>query len=226
VDTKLIAGTTARDVWRRGATIARSLQDEFVRQSKSYLGAGDVIEIGGERKRDHQRFFNERRFVLTNISGDCDELVDCTNIDRPDNSIDNILCVSVLEHVPDPARAVVEMKRVLKPGGVLILCVPFMYSIHDSHDFWRMTPETLRGLTSGLRVEVFAHLGGRTASAANLLIRSATKSPLRSIVCRALALVLLGLFARSEEVDDSPLLIGIVGRKDGSPSVESSQVAL
>jgi len=38
-----------------------------------------------------------------------------------DASFDLVLCVTVLQNVRDPARALDEMRRVLKPGGTLLL---------------------------------------------------------------------------------------------------------
>ncbi len=40
-------------------------------------------------------------------------------------SFDCILCSEVLEHIPDDEKAVSELRRVLKPGGLLIATVPF-----------------------------------------------------------------------------------------------------
>jgi glycosyltransferase involved in cell wall biosynthesis/SAM-dependent methyltransferase len=41
-----------------------------------------------------------------------------------DNSFDGAVCIEVLEHLYDPKFAVMEMYRVLKPGGLLIASVP------------------------------------------------------------------------------------------------------
>lgn len=41
-----------------------------------------------------------------------------------DGSFGTVLCTEVLEHVPDPAGALAEIRRVLQPGGVLIGTVP------------------------------------------------------------------------------------------------------
>lgn len=47
-----------------------------------------------------------------------------------DDHFDAILCIAVLEHVVNPEEAVAELYRVLKPGGHLILEVPFLQPEH------------------------------------------------------------------------------------------------
>jgi ubiquinone/menaquinone biosynthesis C-methylase UbiE len=41
-----------------------------------------------------------------------------------DNQYDVILCNHVLEHIPDDTKAMQELYRVLKPGGMAILQIP------------------------------------------------------------------------------------------------------
>jgi glycosyltransferase involved in cell wall biosynthesis len=43
------------------------------------------------------------------------------NLPFPDNDFDAIWSITVLEHIPSPERALYEMRRVLKPGGMLFL---------------------------------------------------------------------------------------------------------
>ncbi len=53
---------------------------------------------------------------------------------------DSVVCLEVLEHVPDPFKAVSEISRVLKKGGVLILSVPHLSRLHEEpHDYFRYT---------------------------------------------------------------------------------------
>lgn len=54
-----------------------------------------------------------------------------------DNFFDGVICTDVLYHkAVDPQKAVQELHRVLKPGGILLLRVPafdFLYTAHDVH---------------------------------------------------------------------------------------------
>jgi len=57
------------------------------------------------------------------------------------------ICSEVLEHTPDPARVIAELRRVLKAGGVLYLTVPQMWYLHyEPHDYFRFTSHGLRRL--------------------------------------------------------------------------------
>lgn len=43
---------------------------------------------------------------------------DITNIDVQDETFDAVMCIEVLEHVPDPISAMKELTRVLKKEGL------------------------------------------------------------------------------------------------------------
>src|SRR3954452_4427329 len=45
-------------------------------------------------------------------------------IPPPDASFDLVTCLDVLEHTPDDARSLRELRRVTRPGGALVLTVP------------------------------------------------------------------------------------------------------
>lgn len=49
---------------------------------------------------------------------------DATQLDFADGEFDKILCSEVIEHIPDASKALSEMRRVLKPGGKLVLSTP------------------------------------------------------------------------------------------------------
>lgn len=57
-----------------------------------------------------------------------------------DGAYDSVLCLEVLEHVPDPFQAMAEIGRILAPGGTLVLSVPHLSRLHDlPHDYFRYT---------------------------------------------------------------------------------------
>jgi SAM-dependent methyltransferase len=53
-----------------------------------------------------------------------DVKADICNLPFEDNQYDIILCNHVLEHIPDDTKAMQELYRVLKPGGMAILQIP------------------------------------------------------------------------------------------------------
>ena len=59
-----------------------------------------------------------------------DIVSDITSIPEPDQSFDAILCVEVLEHLPNPSLAIREFSRLMRPGGQLILTAPFCSLTH------------------------------------------------------------------------------------------------
>jgi SAM-dependent methyltransferase len=64
-----------------------------------------------------------------------------------DASADLILCTEVLEHVLDPSMLLSEMQRCLRPGGRLVMTVPFSARWHFvPYDYWRFTPSSLAHL--------------------------------------------------------------------------------
>jgi SAM-dependent methyltransferase len=64
-----------------------------------------------------------------------------------DASFDVVLCVQVLEHVPDPAAAVRELRRVVRPGGRVLASTHGIYPFHPNpEDLWRWTHQGLERL--------------------------------------------------------------------------------
>jgi ubiquinone/menaquinone biosynthesis C-methylase UbiE len=59
-----------------------------------------------------------------------DIVSDITSIPLPDASVDAIMCTEVLEHIPDPLSALNEFRRLVKPGGYLLLTAPFASLTH------------------------------------------------------------------------------------------------
>jgi SAM-dependent methyltransferase len=56
---------------------------------------------------------------------------DITDSQLPPHSFDLVLCSEVLEHIPDTARAITGIRRVIAPGGLLIVSTPQRHSLME-----------------------------------------------------------------------------------------------
>ena len=94
----------------------------------SYIG----VELDTPENRAHKR---------------ADEFYDGKHLPFPVAEFDTVLCNQVLEHVFEPDVFLAELARVLKPGGMLILTVPFVWDEHEQpFDYARYSSFGLRHL--------------------------------------------------------------------------------
>lgn len=80
-----------------------------------------------------------------------------------DHSIDTVFCCSVLEHIPEPWLVFTELKRIVRPGGHVIMSVPFLYYLHGTpHDYFRFTKYGLTEMAakSGFDIAELQSSGG------------------------------------------------------------------
>jgi SAM-dependent methyltransferase len=103
---------------------------------------GDVLDVGCGRRPYEKTFFaGANKYVGTDYLSDRshpDVISSAQQIPFAANSFDTVVSTEVLEHVADPLQAMREMRRVLKPGGFLILSVPMYWPRHEvPYDFFR-----------------------------------------------------------------------------------------
>jgi SAM-dependent methyltransferase len=132
-----------------------------------------------------------------------------------DASVDVVLTTETLEHIPDPQVYLGQAFRCLKPGGQLILTVPFAARWHFiPHDYWRFTPSGLGQLLSAAgftNVAVFARGNAVTVACYKVmalllrLVMPQTESLWKSVVLRASGILLLPLVALLALVADISL---------------------
>jgi SAM-dependent methyltransferase len=107
-------------VWLHRELLGQRILDVGVYIPRRYLGPGFVT--GGEFDED------VRGYLLA---------LPCAA-----NSFDGVVLTEVLEHCTDPVGAVNQARRVLKPGGLLLVTSPMFWSWHGTdeyQDYWRFT---------------------------------------------------------------------------------------
>ena len=110
--------------------------------------------LGIEYDESFAETFSSKR-AAANAAGGPDLYYDGKRLPFEDHSFDTVLSAQVLEHTPEPLALVKEMARVLRPGGALILSVPFSFRLHEEpRDYFRYTPHGLRSLCEAAEMRV------------------------------------------------------------------------
>jgi SAM-dependent methyltransferase len=73
-----------------------------------------------------------------------------------DHYCDLVVSGQTLEHVRNPFRLVAEMRRVLKPGGYMVLIAPSAGPRHDELDCWRFMDDAFKAIAEELDLVVIA----------------------------------------------------------------------
>ncbi len=127
--------------WSRGKVLDIGCADQTINshipQASSYIGL------------DYYSTATEWYQTRPHVFGDAQKLPFASE------SMDSVLLLDVLEHLPSPGDCLAEIVRVLKPAGILILQVPCLYPIHDAPlDFHRWTKYGLRQAVSQYGLEI------------------------------------------------------------------------
>ena len=121
---------------------------KWVRQALSEvlgrLGPGKRgLNVGCGSVRLHSQLVN----IDIARTGATDSVADAQLLPFRDGAFDVIVTQETLEHVADPFRALCEISRVLRNGGVLYCQAPFVIGYHPGpSDFWRFTRQGIRQL--------------------------------------------------------------------------------
>ncbi|MXZ79989.1 MAG: class I SAM-dependent methyltransferase [Gammaproteobacteria bacterium] len=156
-----------------GYSTLRALEYERLETANIF---GHVLDVGGGEQSNTNMFLSKAdRVDSINISPDMKP----TYLVAPGSPFpvesgiyDVVVCLNTLEHIFDATSMLLEIRRVLKTGGILYITVPFMFRIHASpDDYFRATPswweETLNSVGFS-RVELSPLVWGRHTTAAEI----------------------------------------------------------
>ena len=125
-------------------------RETWVERKLSELPAGSRILDAGAGELQYKRFCGHLKYLSQDFgrydgAGDgsglqmgawdtsgMDIVCDITRIPEPDGAFDAVMCIEVLEHLEAPIEALHEFRRLLRPGGVLIVTAPFASLTHQS----------------------------------------------------------------------------------------------
>ncbi|MGA2328734.1 MAG: class I SAM-dependent methyltransferase [Bryobacteraceae bacterium] len=129
-----------------------------VKQFAAALAPGARVLDAGAGEGGHASFFSKQRYCGVDLAiGDAswdyrhlDAVADLAAIPFQAGCFDAAINIVTLEHVHEPAGALGEIARVLKPGGRLLLIVPQEWEVHQApHDYYRFTRYGVRRLLEG-----------------------------------------------------------------------------
>jgi SAM-dependent methyltransferase len=112
-----------------------------------------LLEIGSRPAEGQEAIADVRDLFAVDMYVGCDiqpgqnvdVVQDVHALPFRDNSIGAVVSFDTLEHVADPLRAMQEIHRVLRPGGIVAVSSVMFFPIHaHPWDFWRFTPEGFR----------------------------------------------------------------------------------
>lgn len=126
--------------------ISRNRMDALV---SKYQTDKKTLEVGAFGSPSYSKFFKNRLGIDIRPGRGVDLVASVYDLPFKNDEFEVVLCLGVLEHLEEPIKAISEIKRVLKPGGRIIVSVPFLMPIHDApNDFWRFTKFGLKKLFS------------------------------------------------------------------------------
>ena len=209
-----------RWIWRGKSARRALLNIELIRRAAV---KGRVLDVGGKGKPSYQEVLpgiNKTAWVVLDIMPGEGVSVRGDLAFQPfkKEMFDFVICFNVLEHVYDFRAALGEMRRVLKPYGILYGYVPFICNVHaDPSDYWRFTGDCLkRSLNeAGYSVDIVVPQGGVFISCfdlASFVVKRVL--PLR-VLLAALLLTADGVLNRIRPsfADHFPVGYFFIGRK-------------
>jgi SAM-dependent methyltransferase len=147
----------------------QSVKDYLVKIISRFPLLEPIYEIGSYRVEGQEEFADLRPFFPGKVYVGCDmrpglgvdRIEDVQCLKSRSNSVGTILIFDTLEHVENVHRAMEEIYRILKPGGMVIMSSVMNFPIHDyPSDYWRFTPEAFELLLKRFEVHEVEFDGG------------------------------------------------------------------
>jgi SAM-dependent methyltransferase len=151
----------------------KAIDSLFPPGSLALLDSLDIVDVGGRnikpgQDRSYKHMFGAmcRNYYIADIAEGPNvthQMLEQYTIPFDDNTIDLVVSGQTLEHVKNPFRLVADMRRILKPGGNMILIAPSAGKRHDTIDCWRFMDDGFKAIAEECEIEVLYDHVDRTA---------------------------------------------------------------
>lgn len=117
----------------------------------SAVYTGDVLHIAPERKLSELISAKNQKYIKGDLLPADDSIIqlDLTKTKLSEKQFDVIIANHVLEHIIDDKSALKEIYRILKPGGIAILQVPYSPLLPESLECPSLENDDLRNFLFG-----------------------------------------------------------------------------
>jgi SAM-dependent methyltransferase len=146
--------------------------NEDIANALNEFAKGDLLDLGCGNK-PYESLYNPLTSsqigcdIIQSDKNRVDVICPVTELPFQNDQFDTVFCTQVLEHVFEHDKMMGEVARVLRPGGHLILTVPFAWELHEEpYDFFRYTKHALKQLfeNSGFEIDYIRPNGGKWAA--------------------------------------------------------------
>jgi SAM-dependent methyltransferase len=121
-----------------------TLEDERISAVLPHI-RGRLLDIGAGRNRLVKEYGNGIGVDIHDWGGEVQVVADTSNLRFPDHSFDTITFIACLNHIPYREKVLGEAKRLLNPGGRIIISMidPLLGTI--GHALWWYSEDKKRG---------------------------------------------------------------------------------
>lgn len=161
---------------------------KFYQENISKYVSGNLLDLGCGNVPFYAAY---KGFITNNVCVDWENSIHKnpyldieTDINKPlpieSGQFDTVILSDVLEHIRKPEELLVEIYRLMKPDGKLILNVPFFYWLHEQpHDYFRYTEFALKSMLedAGFHLLKLEPMGGAPEVLSDIFIRNVKVIP-------------------------------------------------
>ena len=177
---------TGKPLARLRSNSSRFHLERVNREFASKIPAGSLVLDAAAGDQPYRHLFLHTRYESADFEQVAKEygcttyVCDLSAIPVEDERFDYILFNQGLEHMSDPLAELLELKRILKPGGRMLCTAPLFYEEHEQpYDFFRYTQFAYRHMlpAAGFAVDRIDWLEGYVGTVAYQLEGAARNLP-------------------------------------------------